>query len=677
MKNDQLTALVAAIKHCELLEPAAMEQLESWANSDGADPQEIAREIVQRKWLTAFQVKAFWKGRGEDLFINQYVLMEKLGAGGMGDVFKARHMRMDRIVAIKLIRPERLANPETVKRFQREIKAASQLQHENVVVAYDADQDGDLNFFVMEYVDGTNFYDLVTKQGPLPVGQACDYIRQAALGLQHAHERGMIHRDIKPANLLLSKKGQVKILDMGLARIDTGPNDDTRMTIEGLTFGTPDFISPEQSRNAREADIRSDIYSLGATFYFLLAGKVMYPGGTPAEKMIAHNAQPAPRVQRLDIPAPVEAVLAKMLAKDPAERYQTPVEVADALKSFSPETNALFSGIFSKSGPPSMAEMSGVLVKGTAIPDPVPKHSDTASRFKFDSPTTVAAIQAPPKTGSTSKVMVVILSSLIVAALAVLVVLLVMPKLGSGTGRNLPARISGSLGMPLVLIPNGKFAMGSPDGEADRQADEGPVREVEIGKPFYMATTEVTQRVYKEIAKDNPSLWKSAREASQMPVEMVSWKEAESFCYQLNQRSDAETGVLSGWTFRLPTEAEWEYACRAGKPTRFHFGDQLTDTQAIFGKQRAPSKAGSLPTNIWGLHDMHGNVWEWTKTFYAPRYDPTILIDPNGPISGSEYVIRGGAFDQPAEDCRSARRLARGINFKDKNLGFRVVLVKE
>ena len=284
MKTDQLAAFVAAIRQSELLERPAMEQLEGWAAFDAPDPQEIAREIVLRKWLTPFQVKAFWKGRGEDLFINQYVLLEKLGEGGMGDVFKARHLRMDREVALKLIRPERLANPDTVKRFQREIKAASQLQHENVVVAYDADQDGDVNFFVMEYVDGTNFSALVKKQGPLPVPQACDYIRQAALGLQHAHERGMVHRDIKPANLLLNGKGVVKILDMGLARIDMGPEaDDVRITREGLTFGTPDFISPEQAINAREADVRSDIYSLGATFHYLLAGKVMYPGGTPAE----------------------------------------------------------------------------------------------------------------------------------------------------------------------------------------------------------------------------------------------------------------------------------------------------------------------------------------------------------------------------------------------------------
>src|SRR5262249_42481028 len=152
-------------------------------------------------WLTAFQVKMFWKARGAELFLGQYVLLDRLGEGGMGEVYHAKHRRMERDVALKVIRREKLGSPEAGKRFQREIEAAAKLSHENVVMAYDADQAGDRHFFAMEFVEGTNLAKLVKEKGPLPIAQACDCIRQAALGLQHAHERGMVHRDIKPSNL--------------------------------------------------------------------------------------------------------------------------------------------------------------------------------------------------------------------------------------------------------------------------------------------------------------------------------------------------------------------------------------------------------------------------------------------------------------------------------------------
>jgi serine/threonine protein kinase len=332
-KSAKLTAFVEAVRASNLLKPADWEAFANAADDPGADPESLARDLVHRRLLTAYQAKALWRGRGADLFLNQYVLIERLGEGGMGEVFHARHLRLDRDVALKVMRREKLANPEAVKRFRREIKATASLAHENVVMAYDADQSGETHFFAMEFVDGTTLDKYVQAKGELPAPEACDYIRQAALGLQHAHEKGLIHRDIKPSNLLLDRGSVVKISDLGLVLI-ADPDDLSRITREGLTVGTPDFVAPEQARNPRAADIRADIYALGCTFYFLLTGEVPFPGGTPTEKMLRHSRENVPMPKRADIPPEVLAILVRMTAKKPDQRFQTPAEVAAALEPF-------------------------------------------------------------------------------------------------------------------------------------------------------------------------------------------------------------------------------------------------------------------------------------------------------------------------------------------------------
>jgi serine/threonine protein kinase len=335
--SDKLAAFVEAIRASGLLPAADMDFLARAAEAPEADPETLARDLVQRGLLTALQVRRLWRGRGAELFLNQYVLLDRLGEGGMGEVFRARHTRLDRDVALKVMRKEKMANPEAVKRFRREIRAAATLAHENVVRAYDADQSGDVHFFAMEFVDGTTLDRLVRDRGPLPVADACDYVRQTALGLQHAFERGLTHRDIKPANLLVDKAGVVKISDLGLVLVgdpDTGEAG-SRITKEGLTVGTPDYVAPEQARNPRAADVRADIYALGCTFYFLLQGEVPFPGGTATEKMLRHSREPVPVPTREGVPAEVLAVLARMTGKKPEQRYQTPAEVAAALGPYS------------------------------------------------------------------------------------------------------------------------------------------------------------------------------------------------------------------------------------------------------------------------------------------------------------------------------------------------------
>ena len=232
----------------------------------------------------------------------RYEIVRLIGKGGMGDVYEARHRMMERTVALKIIKQELMRKPEAVDRFHREVKAAAQLAHPNVVTAYDAEQAGDVHFMVMEFVDGVDLSQMVKDRGALPVAEACDYIRQAAIGLQHAHERGMVHRDIKPHNLMVTADGTVKILDFGLASLapEAIADADTveargDLTAAGAIMGTPDFISPEQADDARQADIRSDIYSLGATLYFLLSGRPPFAEGSVMHKLKSHaQVEPEP-----------------------------------------------------------------------------------------------------------------------------------------------------------------------------------------------------------------------------------------------------------------------------------------------------------------------------------------------------------------------------------------------
>lgn len=273
----------------------------------------------------------------------RYEIVGLIGKGGMGDVYKARHRKMERTVALKVINRGLVRKAEAIGRFHREVKAAAQLSHPNIVTAYDADQAGEFHFMVMEYVDGVDLSQTVKDRGALPVAEACDYIRQAAIGLQHAHERGMVHRDIKPHNLMVTQDGTVKILDFGLASLAPEAVMDPNMvearsdlTAAGAIMGTPDFISPEQATDARKADIRSDIYSLGSTLYFLLSGQPPFADGSVMHKLKSHaHAEPEPLESlRDDVPPKLVAVVTKMTAKDPAERYLTPSEVADAMESF-------------------------------------------------------------------------------------------------------------------------------------------------------------------------------------------------------------------------------------------------------------------------------------------------------------------------------------------------------
>jgi tRNA A-37 threonylcarbamoyl transferase component Bud32 len=268
----------------------------------------------------------------------RYRVLKLLGQGGMGAVYLAEQLVMGRRVALKTINTRFLNSPDAVGRFHREVRAAAKLAHPNVVAAYDAEQAADLHFLIMEYVDGLSVAEHARRHSPLSVKQACAICAQAALGLQHAHERGLVHRDIKPHNLMLTPKGQVKILDFGLAHFSRQEDTqgDSALTATGAILGTADYIAPEQTSSSRTVDIRADIYSLGCTLYFLLTGRVPFPGGTLIDKCVHHALDAPPPLSSLrpGLPAGLAAVVERMMAKRPEDRFPTPAEVFGALRPF-------------------------------------------------------------------------------------------------------------------------------------------------------------------------------------------------------------------------------------------------------------------------------------------------------------------------------------------------------
>ncbi len=267
----------------------------------------------------------------------RYRIVAVIGAGGKGAVYRAEHRLMDRPVALKVMRGGLLGDEAMVERFRREVKSAARLpSHPNVVAAYDAEQAGETHVLIMEFVEGTDLARLVDRRGPLPVGEACEYARQAALGLQHGFEHGMVHRDIKPQNLMRTTRGQIKILDFGLARFASEVGSHAGVTAEGMILGSADYIAPEQIDDPHAADIRADIYGLGCTLYFLLTGGPPFPDGGVIQKLLAHREKtPRPLAEcRADVPPEVALVVEQMMAKDPAGRFQTPDGVVTALAPY-------------------------------------------------------------------------------------------------------------------------------------------------------------------------------------------------------------------------------------------------------------------------------------------------------------------------------------------------------
>jgi serine/threonine protein kinase len=614
----------------------------------------------------------------------QYEVLRELGRGGMGVVYLARNKLMDRLEVLKVVNKALLDCPGAVERFLREIRSAARLSHANVVAAYSAVQAGELLAFAMEYVEGEDLARLVQTQGPLPVVHACSYVQQAALGLQHAFEKQMVHRDMKPHNLMLAREGErhiVKVLDFGLAKVSHAPNEDTALTDDRTMLGTPAYVAPEQTLDAAHADIRADVYSLGCTLYYLLTGAPPFEGRSRFEVLQAHQAlepRPLNRV-RPEVPEELAAVVRKMMAKDPAERYQTPLALVQALAAFVqpdppadtpnpsaaereaappvagdtlPESSRKTVGprqgqtVCEVGKPPSprkwligggiaagvlllgllglwagvvfrMKTPEGTLVIDVNVPNPDVYVDGGKVTVGWDQGGKKAEIRVPPGTHEVK------VTKDGFAAFGKEV------TLSEGKSRVLTAR--------LEQRPRGGPGPGGQPkaGEGSRAGEERDDNALKMklcwcptgtAPGFWMGKYEVTQSEWAGLMA-MPSHALDRGKGGRHPIYYVSHDEATEFCRKLTDLERNASRLPPGWAYRLPTDEQWEYACRAGTTTATAFGDKLDSTQANFngdwphnpegGAPKGPSlgkavAVGSYRPNAWGIYDMHGNVGEFT-----------------------------------------------------------------
>jgi tRNA A-37 threonylcarbamoyl transferase component Bud32 len=326
---------LTVVKKSGLVDEARLaEACAAWPDRSLPLPDELPRKLVETELLTQWQIDQLRKGKHRGFLLGKYRLLRLLGAGGMSSVYLAEHVNLHGKVAIKVLPVKNVDKTSYLARFEREAREAFRLSHNNIVRATDLDTSGAIHYFVMEYVEGTDLHAKVKQEGPPPIRDAVDYVRQAALGLQHAHEEGVIHRDIKPANLILDKRGTIKILDFGLALAGKGDEDGSLTQEYGeKVLGTADYLAPEQARDSHRADSRSDIYALGCTLYYLLTGKVPFAGGKLADRIRAHEIQPPPNPldERPDVPPAIAELYFRMMAKHPEGRPQAAKEIADTL----------------------------------------------------------------------------------------------------------------------------------------------------------------------------------------------------------------------------------------------------------------------------------------------------------------------------------------------------------
>jgi len=765
---EQLSSHIETCSTCQSL----LDTLDNLEDSVVADlkaasrPGQIDPNLEQQIQDAAKIGPAVWSGEAQrpteaDDFagrqLGQYELQERIGRGGMGTVYKALHVRLKRHVAVKLLSSHRLRDPQAVARFAREMEAVGRLDHPHLVRAHDAGDADGLHYLTMELLDGTDLSRIVRKNGPLGMADASEVVRQAALALQYAHEHGLVHRDVKPSNLMLTASGQVKVLDLGLARLTSDTPQADEMTGSGQVVGTGDFIAPEQGQDTRNADARSDIYALGCTLYFLLAGRG--PFATPEyatfmQKVMAHAQQPVPPISQFcgDLPSGLVAILQRMLHKAPDQRFQSAAQVAQALEPYvagsdlsrvaagshqqvsesplrPPASRRRYvwltllllaiaagglafwraeiillirgEGVLVVTGERTDVEIVATPSKGTEVT--LKLDDNGTARLKADqyeirisgAESDVVLKPAQIKIRPASRTVVEIshsadLSSDVAASQSPPPDVLAVEEPSSREVEN-------SIGMLFAWIPPGEFLRGSPETEGEREHVEGPQRKIQMTRSFYMGVHEVTQGQFRRVTGQNPSFFAASSggaaygvsgNTDNYPVDSVPWIEAVSFCKTL---SELPAELAAGRTYRLPTEAEWEYACRARTTTPFHYGDSLSSRQANFkgewpyGKaEKAPHAGRTVPVgsyepNAFGLYDMHGNVWEWCQDPYVPDYYATSPdVDPPGPRVGKRHVFRGGGWGVNGSFCRSAYR-SHAVEPQQYtySMGFRVVMTKE
>jgi len=632
------------------------------------------QDLIESKLLTKFQAEQIIAGKGDSLTFGKYIIQEKLGAGGMGQVYKAYHPEAAKLVAIKVILTQGKLDAESVKRFEREVKASEKLVHPNIIAVLDSGSSKGSLFMVMELIEGKDLFELINEKGKLAIKEAVAYIIQAARALEHAHANGVIHRDVKPANLIADSQGLLKIVDMGLAKIQEGENEDkiSMLTTNTAIMGSADFMSPEQTVSTKNVDTRTDIYSLGASFYFLLTAKVMYPQKATFSKLISHRQAPISSLKfmRPDVSQKLDDIYTKMVAKKVEDRYQSMTKLIldlEALEKESTTQNLLkqdavlnpfqvngvnfldlddisikpkkSAGIFANKKIAMFCAGLFVVV-GLLVILFIPKNTMVKNDLNNTDDAQEAFLEPPFDFNQAQEAQ---------QALAKTLGLAVETTVDLGRGVNLA----------MILIPQGKFMMGSPFSEPGHKSDEAQ-HQVVLSRPYFIGKNEVTQEQWETVMGDNPSQTKGAK----LPVTNISWNDCQNFISKLNAKTESN--------YRLPTEAEWEYACRSGSKSAYSVGDKITKNDANYENAKGGAKpVGSYKPNAFGLYDMHGNVWEFCSDWYG-AYSPGKSLDPMGVNNGRDHVLRGGSFFVDGLLLRSSTRDLVAPDFHNVVIGLRL-----
>ena len=672
--------------------------------------------------------------------------LRRLGQGGMGVVYLARHRHLKELDgeyqfrALKIVQKSLASGEKYKERFLNELRAVIGLpEHPHIVRGFDVDVDSLDSFLllVMEYVPGDDLEHYAAAQpgGRLPVDMACGMILQALSGLDHARKHGVVaHRDLKPENLILSDTGIVKVVDFGLAKIRVTDVDPTHPTQSGLQgCGSPKYAAPEQMNDFAAADGRSDLYSLGCTLYRLLAGHPPFGVHIGCKSVLelwqAHQTfRPASLVQIVpSVPAKLSALVDRLLQKSPAARCQSLIEFAAELFPFaSPESQVLTLEWIRESRPDS-PESTGPPTRKLPV------------RWRSGTPFLLTlllipillliislAFRNPAKLNSAGDHDLASSPEAMPAAAIAPFDRQQAEDFQKQWAEHLgvPVEWENSLGMKFRLIPPGDFWMGSTDDEIkavvaelrrlkqpgeDRFVEwvqsEAPQHRVILTHPYYLAVHELTQSVYAKVNGNNPSHHSATgngRESvagfdtAKFPVDSVTWNEAIAFCNHLSdldqlspayEATSSSITVLKGHGYRLPPEAEWEFAARAGTTTKFWCGDRVADLVAsewiTDNSRNLPHPVGQLKPNPFGLYDILGNQMEWVFDAWDPdyyaRFRDQAAVDPTGPApANAAHIWRGGAWGNYSYAARPAmRNHSNGPNFAGGGIGFRLAISVE
>lgn len=629
------------------------------------DSSAFAERLVQDGLLTDYQAKRIAGGESDALLIGPYVVLDLLGTGGMGCVYRAEHRAMRRSVALKVIAQHKLGNPEMVQRFEREVRAAARLDHPNIVTAFDAGDVDGTHYLAMQCVDGRTLAAIVRDEGPQPPEKVLDWVIQAARGLAYAHARGVVHRDIKPGNLMLDVDGTVKILDMGLARLDARDPDEDHLTGSGQIMGTADYMAPEQAMDTRQADARSDVYSLGATLWYLLTGRPMFCGDSAMARVVAHMQQPVPDLAQsgAKVSPAVAAAFQCMVAKQPGDRFQSMDEVLAALSNgnWRPPRRTPSGSVTASESTRARSRLAigvGSLVVGVLV--------------AVISLTGIGRRTRPPPASPPPPLAVAPFDAEQARA----------HQKAWATFLGTDIEQTNSVGMTLLLIPPGRFSTRLGKAMIDER----------IAAPFFLGRTEVTQAQWRAVMGTEP--WREVPytiAGDDIAVTSVSWDDVMAFCVRLTEQEQASGRIETSQQYRLPTEAEWEHACRAGTLTPFSCGADVSvlEAYAWFGntwdEDRRPRPGGTIGDalhahavgvkrpNPFGLHDVHGNVWEWCADWRSdyPTDGAGLPEIPNG---SPFQAYRGGSWLNDAGGCRSLTRYGGHPAYQNNCIGFRVAL---